>query len=95
MAAWTTLTCPPTGAESSGRPPTPHRAAAAWWCWAAEEVVGAHGSLQKMAARGMFGAWHEKRTHNSVEGEPITSTPTVGRDLEERRFAQRFLVVPW
>ena len=59
------------------------------------EVVGAHGSLQNMACSGMFGAWHEKRTHNSVEGEPITVTFTVGRDLGKRRCAQRFLVVPW
>jgi hypothetical protein len=27
--------------------------------------------------------------------EPITSALTVGRDLGERRSAQRFLVVPW
>jgi len=37
----------------------------------------------------------EKRTHNFAEREPITSTPTVGRDLGKGRFAQRFLVVPW
>jgi hypothetical protein len=42
-----------------------------------------------------FGAWYEKRTHNSVEREPITSAATVGRDLGKWRFAQRFLVVPW
>ena len=32
---------------------------------------------------------------NCGEGEPITSTLTVGRDLGKGRFAQRFLVVPW
>jgi hypothetical protein len=39
--------------------------------------------------------WAGKGTHNFAEGEPITSAPTVGRDLGKRRSAQRFLVVPW
>jgi hypothetical protein len=42
-------------------------------------------------------------TITSPVGEPITcalserltSAPTVGRDLRERRSAQRFPVVPW
>jgi hypothetical protein len=34
-----------------------------------------------------------RRAHNLSEGEPITSALTVGRDLGERRFAQRFPVV--
>jgi hypothetical protein len=48
-----------------------------------------------MACSGMFGAWHEKRTHYFAEREPITLAPTVGHDLGKRRSAQRFLVVPW
>jgi hypothetical protein len=36
-----------------------------------------------------------KGAHTFAEGEPITLGPTVGRDLEKREFAQRFLVVPW
>jgi hypothetical protein len=35
------------------------------------------------------------RTHNVAEREPITSAPTVGRELGKRRSAQRFPVVPW
>jgi hypothetical protein len=35
------------------------------------------------------------RTHNFAGREPITSAPTVGRDLGKWRSAQRFLVVPW
>jgi|SRR5215207_4748981 hypothetical protein len=84
--------------ESSVRPPTATNAAPGGGCLVVlggGEGVGAHGSLQNMACSGMFGAWHEKRTHNSVEGEPITSAPTVGRDLGKWRCAQRFLVVPW
>jgi hypothetical protein len=37
----------------------------------------------------------QQRAHNLAGREPITLTLTVGRDLGERRFAQRFLVVPW
>jgi hypothetical protein len=36
-----------------------------------------------------------ERTHNVAGREPITLTPTVGRELGKRRSAQRFLVVPW
>ena len=35
------------------------------------------------------------RTHNLARRAPITSAPTVGRDLGKRWSAQRFLVVPW
>jgi hypothetical protein len=51
--------------------------------------------MQNMAYSGKFGAWHEKRTHNFAEREPITLALTVGRELGKRRFAQRFPVVPW
>jgi len=36
-----------------------------------------------------------ERAHNFAAREPITSAPTVGRDLGQRRCAQRFPVVPW
>jgi len=36
-----------------------------------------------------------RRTHNYTLTERLTLGPTVGRDLAKRRFAQRFLVVPW
>jgi hypothetical protein len=36
-----------------------------------------------------------KKTHNFAERERITLAPTVGSELGKRRFAQRFLVVPW
>jgi hypothetical protein len=47
------------------------------------------------AARTSHEDLQRKRTHNFAEGEPITLVLTVDRDLGERRFAQRFLVVPW
>jgi hypothetical protein len=47
------------------------------------------GLLERRSAQGL------KRAHNFAEGEPITLTPTVGRELGKRGFAQRFLVVPW
>jgi hypothetical protein len=37
----------------------------------------------------------ERERITFVEREPITSAPTVGRELGKRRSAQRFLVVPW
>ena len=52
----------------------------------AAEVIGRVGSagLQRL-----------ERAHNFAEREPITSAPTVTRDLGKRRLAQRFPVVPW
>jgi hypothetical protein len=47
------------------------------------------GLLQRRLASGL------RRAHNFAEGEPITSAPTVGRDLREGRSAQRFPLVPW
>jgi hypothetical protein len=48
------------------------------------------GLLQQRSAHSF-----RERAHNFAEREPITLTLTVTRDLGKRRFAQRFLVVPW
>ena len=40
-------------------------------------------------------AGHIGRTYTFAEREPITSAPTVGRELGKRQSAQRFPVVPW
>jgi hypothetical protein len=59
------------------------------------EEFGHEGTELPAMTRAPLAEHGGKRTHNFAEREPITLVPTVGRDLGKRRFAQRFLVVPW